>query len=163
MNQDPLLTGYACSYLKMTSVAKEGGTVINYSDRFNMPDMTGVTQPQYAQAAAAVSGTDGPPTVNGVVNDAGAGAAAPAAGAAGGMYTVPYALQSGLTKYAPMQVVPPTKISIKNFTPRYPTSAYTIATTWLPKPTVVTTLTASQTFSVKSIENTVSHWTLPYS
>lgn len=147
----------AYSYLKMISTAKEGGTVINYSSRFNMPTMTGTTPSQFAAAAAAISGTDGPDTVNNVAN---AAAPAPAAGAAGtvaaaGAFTVPYGLQSGLTKYAPMQSVPPTKITKKNFTPLYPTSKYTVATTWLAKPTILTTLTESQTFSVSSMENTV--------
>lgn len=141
-------------YLKMIATATEGGTITYYSSRFNMPGMTGTTPAEYATAAAAVSGTDGPDTVNAVANNA--GAAAPAAGAAGGAYTVPYALQSGLTKYAPMQGVPPTKITLKNFSPMYPTSAYTIATTFLPKASIVTTMTESQTFKVTSIENTVS-------
>ncbi|KAI7362736.1 hypothetical protein KC336_g21656, partial [Hortaea werneckii] len=35
-------------------------------------------------------------------------------------------------------------------------SAVTIATTWLPNPTIVTTVTASQTFSVSSMENTAA-------
>lgn len=121
-----------------------------------MPGMTGTTPTEYATAAAAVSGTGGPETVNQVANAA--PAANPDAAAVGGVgaYTVPYALQSGLTKYAPMQSVPPTKITLKNFTPLYSTSKYTVATTWLAKPTILTTLTESQTFSVSSMENTVS-------
>jgi hypothetical protein len=55
-----------------------------------------------------------------------------------------------------MQQIPPTKISLKDFTPLYPSSAYTVATTWLPKPSIVTTLTEVQTWSVKSSINHVS-------
>merc|ERR1711939_578933 len=69
---------------------------------------------------------------------------------------VPYPLQTGLTKYAPMQPIPPTKITKKQYSPLYPTSAVTIATTWLPNPTIVTTVTASLTFSVSSMENTAA-------
>ena len=121
-----------------------------------MPGMTGTTDPAYVTAAAAVSGTDGPETVNQLANNAQANPAGGAgAVAAAGAYTVPYALQSGLTKYAPMQSVPPTKITLQTLKPMYSTSKYSIATTWVAKPTILTTLTESQTFSVTSIENTV--------
>jgi hypothetical protein len=139
----------------MISVAKEGGTIINYSSRFTMTGMVGVTPPQYQQAAVALGGsTKGPPTVNSVANNA---APAPGAvGVPGADQGVPYGQQSGPTKYAPMQPVPPTKITQKNPTPLNPTSAFTIATTFLPNPTIATTITAAQTFKVSSIENTVS-------
>ena len=138
-------------FLKMISTATEGGTVINYSDRFTLTGMTGVTPPNYVSAIPG--GTAGPATVNQVANNA--GAAAPAAGAGTGD-GVPYNLQTGLTKYAPMQPIPPTKITQKKVTPLFPTSAYTVAKTWLPQASIQTTITASQTFSVQSRENTVS-------
>lgn len=135
-------------FLKMISVAAEGGQVINYSDRFTLTGMTGTTAATYADAVPA--GTKGPPTDNGVSNgDTTTGV--PAAGDTG----VPYNLQSGLTKYAPMQPIPPTKITKKQFSPLFPTSAYTIATAFLPNPSILTTVTASQTFSASSMENTV--------
>ncbi|KAK4499472.1 hypothetical protein PRZ48_009987 [Zasmidium cellare] len=143
-------------FMKMIATAKEGGTIIFYSDRFNIPTMTGTTETQYVKAAAAVSGTSGPETVNQLANNAQANPAAGGAVAAAGAYTVPYALQSGLTKYAPMQSVPPTKITLQTFKPMYSTSKYSIATTWVAKPTILTTLTESQTFSVSSIENTAA-------
>ncbi|EGP87207.1 unnamed protein product [Zymoseptoria tritici ST99CH_1A5] len=145
----PTKNGY---YLKMTSTAKSGGTIINYSDRFNIPTMTGNTPPTYAKAADAVDGTDGPPTQNNIANDV----AAAAPPAADGPFAVPYALQTGLTRYAPMQGVPPTKISAKNYTPLHPTSSYKVATAFLPTATVQKTVTQSQTFSVSSRENTVA-------
>ena len=144
-----LKNGY---YLKMISTAKEGGTVTNYSNRFSITGMTG-TNP--ATVPSTITGTAGPDTVNAVANGAAAAAANPAA-ADGGLYDVAYADQTGLTKYAPMQGIPPTKITAKNFSPKYPTSSVSIATTWLPKPTVQTTMTQTQTFSVSSMENTAA-------
>lgn len=141
-------------YLKMISTAKEGGTVTNFSGRFSIEGLTGTTAANAVTGAQAVTGTDGPDTIDNVANDA--AAAAPAAGAGDDMYGIAYADQSGLTKYAPMQGVPPTKITAQNFSPKYPTSSVSIATTWLPKPTVQTTMTQTQTFSVSSMENTVS-------
>lgn len=128
----------------------------NYSSRFSMTGMTGANPATAAAAVQALEGsTKGPDTVNNVGNNAAAGAAG--ANAAGGAaFTVAYNLQTGLTKYAPMQPVPPTKITKKNPTPLNPTSAYSVATTWMPRPTILTTLTASQTFSASSRENTVS-------
>jgi hypothetical protein len=143
------------SYFKMISVAIDGGTITNYSDRFTVTGMTAVTPEVYAKAAAGVDGTDGPETEDNIANAAPAAGAGVAAGAA--EYTVPYALQTGLTKYAPMQSVPPTKITLKNFTPLYPTSSYKIATAALPVGTIATTITQSQTFSVAIQENTVRH------
>lgn len=139
-------------FLKMISVATGGGQVINYSNRFSISGMTGTAAATYKDAVPG--GTDGPDGEDNAANNADSGAATSAAGTGDG---VPYPLQTGLTKYAPMQPIPPTKITKKQYSPLYPTSAVTIATTWLPTPSIVTTVTASQTFSVSSMENTVCH------
>jgi len=136
----------------MTSTAAAGGTVINYSSRFTLTGMTGSFSPAVTTALASVSGTAGPATVNNVA------AAAPAAGAgtaAAGEFGVPYTLQTGLTKFAPMQPVPPTSITATNTAPLWPTSSVVFASTFLPIPSQVTTLTQAQTFSVSSHANTV--------
>ncbi|TKA31360.1 hypothetical protein B0A50_02205 [Salinomyces thailandicus] len=137
-------------FLKMISVASEGGTVINYSKRFSITGMTGTTPDTYANAVP--DGTDGPDTEDETTNDVSADTAAAGQGA----YTIPYNLQSGLTKYAPMQPIPPTKITKNGYSRLYPTSSVSTATTWLPQATILTTMTASQTFKVSSIENTAS-------
>jgi hypothetical protein len=141
----------------MISTAKDGGTITNFSGRFSISGMTGTTPPTYEAAAKAVTGTDGPAAIDAIANNVAGAAPAAAAGPADqAAFAVPYAMQTGLTKYAPMQSTPPTKISVKNFSPLHPTSAFTIATTWMKKPTVVTTFTQSQTHSVSSRENPVS-------
>ena len=111
--------------------------------------MTGTFPANVLAGAKAVTGTDGPPTVNQVANNANA------ATAAASDYAVPYTMQTGLTKFAPMQPVPPSKITKASPTPQYPTSAVSLASTILPTPEQVTTMTMSQTFSVSSMENTV--------
>ena len=154
----PTLAGSTANgyFLRMISTSTEGGNVINYSNRFTITGMTGTTPAAGVAAVTALNGaTAGPATVNSVSNNADA-AAGTTAVADAGVYATPYNLQSGLTKYAPMQPVPPTKITAKNVTPLFPTSAVTVATTWLPLPSIVTTMTLSQTFSVSSMENTVS-------
>lgn len=147
----------------MISTAKDGGTITNYSDRFTVTGLTGNTPPQFEKAISGLSSTDVPETQNdlaaaGAAAGAGAGAAV---GAAAGAFGTPYAEQEGLTKYAPMQSIPPTKITLKGYTPKYPTSSFKVATEALPAGTIVTTITQSQTFSVQIQENTVSHPTRP--
>ncbi|TKA35090.1 hypothetical protein B0A54_14599 [Friedmanniomyces endolithicus] len=143
-------------FLQFTSVASEGGTVINYSSRFTVTGMNGRTGAAQIAGVTALNGaTTGPTTVNSVNNGAAAGGGG-AAAVGGSQFTVPYNLQTGLTKYAPMQPVPPTKITVNQYTPLNPTSAYTVATTWMPRPSIATTLTAAQTFSVSSMENTAA-------
>ncbi|KAM3419872.1 hypothetical protein BST61_g3201 [Cercospora zeina] len=147
---DPTISGNVKNsfYLKMTSVAKEGGQVINFSDRFSISGLTGTAPASVVTAMKSVTGSAGPATIDQVSNNAGAGA-----GADAGSFDVPYAEQSGPTRYAPMQGIPPTKITVNKFTPLHPTSPYTIATTWLPIATIQTTITQTQTFHVSSIEN----------
>lgn len=144
------------SFLKMISVAKTGGTVINYSSRFTLTGMTGVFPANVKAGIAALgSSTSGPATQNNI-------AAAhpqnpvPGAPAQAGPYSVPYTLQTGLTRYAPMQPQPGTKITKDKASMQWPTSGYDKAMTFLGPPKVFTTFTESQTFSVGSIENTVS-------
>ncbi|PLB47025.1 putative beta-1,6-glucan boisynthesis protein [Aspergillus steynii IBT 23096] len=74
-----------------------------------------------------------------------------------GAYTIPYQLQSGPTKYAPMAKKPRSTIPARSSpTPQFPTSAYSVATAYLPAPTVKATLSAARTYSVVSVENTAS-------
>lgn len=132
--------------------------MINYSDRFTVTGMTGVTPPNVVKAVPG--GTSGPPAVNNFV--AGAGAGNVAAGEVvppAGDYSEAFNSQVGSIKYAPMQPFPPTKITAKGKpTPQFPTSAFTIATARMPPPTVISTITESNTFHAMTMENTVSTW-----
>jgi len=70
-------------------------------------------------------------------------------------HTVPYGMQTGLTKYAPMPKRAGTTIADRSPTPQYPPFPFSIATTYLPAPTVQYTDTAYLTWTTHSIENTV--------
>lgn len=70
-------------------------------------------------------------------------------------HDVPYGEQTGLTKYAPMPKRAGTTIATKSATPQYPPFPFSIATTYLPPPTVQYTDTAYATWTAHSIENTV--------
>ncbi len=134
------------------STATAGGTVTNFSNRFTLTGMTGTFSAAVTAALKDVVGTTGPDRINQVA------AAAPAAGAgaaAAGAWGTPYNEQEGLTRYAPMQPVPGTKITATNTAPLWPTSSVVLASTFLPVPSIVTTLTQAGTFSVSSHANTV--------
>ncbi|KAJ5733378.1 hypothetical protein N7493_002164 [Penicillium malachiteum] len=76
-------------------------------------------------------------------------------------HTIPYGEQLGPTKYAPMPKRAGTTIADRSPTPQYPPFPFTIATTYLPAPTVVYTDTAYATWTAHSIENTAAPAPMP--
>ncbi|KAF1976148.1 hypothetical protein BU23DRAFT_456520 [Bimuria novae-zelandiae CBS 107.79] len=143
-------------YVKIIATGAKGGTYTFFSDRFSMNGMTAEFSPALVTALKKVSGTAGPADVDTTVKDAAA-----VADVADEEYEVEYTMQTGATRYAPMQPIPPTKITAKTAKPQYPTSSVKIATTKLPTPSQQTTITQSQTHKVSSIENTVAAAPMP--
>jgi Yeast cell wall synthesis protein KRE9/KNH1 len=146
-------------FIKVMSAAT-GGVVTNFSPRFSLTGMTGVFPPAVTAGLKTVSGTDGPDTINQVTSpQVGANPAAPAGAAE---FDVPYTMQTGQVKYAPMPMIPGTKITAKNRSPQHPTSAYTVYRTGQGPPNAITTMTDIQTFVVSSREATVCRPTLHF-
>lgn len=114
--------------------------------------MTGTFPDTVVTAMKSVSGTDGPKSQDQTTGDD-AAAANPDAGE----FAVEYTMQTGATRYAPMQPLPPTKISKKSASAQYPTSSVNIARAVMPTPKIQTTITQSRTHSVESKVNTVRH------
>jgi hypothetical protein len=132
----------------MVSTATKGGTVTNYSPRFSFQKMTTTFNAAIEAALKTVTGTDSPARVDATSETVET--------PEDGVYDVEYTMQTGETRYAPMQKIPPTKITKKDTEPLHPTSSVATATVPLPNPKQLTTLTQSQTFSIKSVVNTVS-------
>jgi len=152
-------------FLKITSAPLSGtGTVVNYSQRFSVSGMTGAWPSPAIKAAFAATGgtlTAVPATVNTVTNGV-PNAPAPGGGVADGQFGVSYQFQTtGLTKYAPMQLRPGSTITATNTAPLFPASLFTVAPTYLPTPSIVTTTTQPVTFSVTSIVNPASPAPMP--
>lgn len=149
----PLTTGGdtpLAYFFMLVSTVTAGGTVTDFSDRFTLTGMTGTFSTTVTEALADISGDSGPVGINTF-------AAAATTAAEAGSFTIPYYLQTGLIKYAPMQPLPGTKITATGTpTPLYPTSSYSTATTYLASPSITLTVTDSQTFSVSSAENTIA-------
>ena len=147
------------SFLQIVSTSTTGGQVINYSARFSLSSMTGTLPATVIAAINALPAgtTTGPATSNSGLTDPATPADGAAAGTYSNSYVVPYTMQTGPIRYAPMQPVPGTQITAQSASMAYPTSSVSVATTYLPPATQwQTTMTQSQTFSVASIENTVS-------
>ncbi|RPA93154.1 cell wall synthesis [Choiromyces venosus 120613-1] len=68
---------------------------------------------------------------------------------------IPYTLQTGPTRYAPMQTQPGQSITATETRRQYPTSAYTIFTTKGPIPNIQATITQGWDYTVTSKINTV--------
>lgn len=132
----------------MISVMKTGGRVTNYSNRFTLKGVTGVFPAAVITGLKSVTTTDGPATQKDTTE------ALPAPAEAGD-FGVPYLEQTGIMKFAPMQKLPPTKITKKDMKPLYPTTSFQIARTWLPTPKQRSTTTQSRTYKFSSMENTV--------
>ncbi|EON66062.1 hypothetical protein W97_05305 [Coniosporium apollinis CBS 100218] len=136
-------------FLQMISVMKTGGRVTNYSNRFTLKGVTGVFPAAVITGLKSVTTTDGPATQKDTAE------ALPAPAEAGD-FGVPYLEQTGIMKFAPMQKLPPTKISKKDMKPLFPSTSFQIARTWLPTPKQKTTTTQSRTYKFSSMENTVA-------
>ncbi|KAI4162209.1 MAG: hypothetical protein LQ342_004229 [Letrouitia transgressa] len=155
------------SFLKIHAATTHGLESISLSDRFSINGMTGTFPTAVLDGLAKLSDSPAlqiqkrdpqapaaPPAGGAAAAGAApvAPAAAPAAGAAGAGgpgapadYAVPYTLQTGLIRYAPMQKPPGTHITAKMASRKYPTSSVRIATTFLPTPSQTTTFTMALT------------------
>ncbi|KAI9650341.1 Cell wall synthesis protein kre9 precursor [Ciborinia camelliae] len=136
----------------MIATATAGGTVTVYSNRFSISGMTGTFGSTFT-----ITGTAGPDTVNTVADTT----AAASSTAEAGSFGIPYQSQTGLTKYAPMGLMPGTTITATNTSPQYPTSSVPIATDYLTSATIQTTLTEAQTASFSSHPNTGAAASMP--
>ncbi|ATZ58626.1 hypothetical protein BCIN_16g03510 [Botrytis cinerea B05.10] len=136
------------------------GTVTVYSNRFSISGMTGTFAATYT-----ITGTAGPATVNNVADTAVTSSSSSSSSSSGttddGVYGTPFQSQTGLTRYAPMGLMPGTTITATNTEPQYPTSSVALATTYLSSATIDTTLTQAQTASFTSHANTVAAASMP--
>lgn len=71
-------------------------------------------------------------------------------------FTVPYTLQTGRTRYAPMQTQPGTAVTHTMYSTRYPSSAYTPYASLSPSPNVYSTITPGWSYPVTSLYNTAA-------
>ncbi|KAH3669435.1 hypothetical protein OGAPHI_001556 [Ogataea philodendri] len=122
-------------YIQIYASFGSSSYTIHYTPRFQLKGMTG---------SLAASGSGDPP-------------AAQTAGVSESVdsksFTVPYTLQTGKTRYAPMQLQPGSTITATSWSRRFPTSAVTYFTTIAGTPSVYSTKTPGWSYTMSSLVN----------
>lgn len=129
------------------------GVTIHYTNRFQLTGMSWsgstFTAPggsTFPAALFSVTGDTPSPQVN--VGGEGTTAAIDSKS-----FTVPYTLQTGKTRFAPMQTQPGTSVSYTMYSTRHATSAYTPYASLSPSPNVYSTITPGWSYTVASSFN----------
>lgn len=123
-------------YVQIYAPLNDGnGRIIQYSPRVILNDMTGTYEP---------SGNGAPPAGEVSYNDA---------SLISKSFTVPYTLQTGRTRYAPMQLQPGSTITATTWSRRFPTSAVTYFSTITGQPNVSSTITPGWSYTMSSLVN----------
>lgn len=132
-------------YFQVYAAYAQQGYSIHYSERFQLKGMSGPSTIK----ATATGDTPGPQvSIEGVD---GAGGAINSKS-----FSITYTLQTGKTRYAPMQMQPGSTITHSKYSTRYPTSAVTYYSTKAKTPVVMSTITPGWSYSVKSFTNLAS-------
>ncbi|BFZ60461.1 Cell wall synthesis protein kre9 precursor [Saitoella coloradoensis] len=160
MSVDEGIGGDGYYFIKMLQTTTDAQTVVTYSPRFKLSGMTGVFD-AVVSAGLASSETDTP---SGTTPAALGGSSSSTAATADTSVTISLpmtfnlALQTGLTRTAPAIPWPQTKITAQttDVAPLYPTSEYTVYTTYGAIPTIVTTITSSAPYTYEVAANAAS-------
>ena len=134
-------------YIQIFAVYPTGYS-IHYSYRFQLSGMTGGDEasgsiddsPPSAQYSFKNTGTDTETEVVPATIDSAS-------------FTVPYTLQTGRTRYAPMQTQPGSRVTATTWTRKFPTSAVSFYKTVMPSPVVYSTITPGWSYSRTSYLN----------
>lgn len=139
--QNSVPNGYY--YFQIYVTFTNGGTTIHYSPRFKLTGMSGPT------ATLDVTETGSVPADQASGFDT-------ATTADSKSFTVPYTLQTGKTRYAPMQMQPGTKVTATTWSMKFPTSAVTYYSTKAGTPNVASTITPGWSYTAESAINYAS-------
>lgn len=145
----------AVYFLRFYSVMTTGGIAVTYSGRFRLTGMTGSFAADVSSENADASGTPSGSTPATTQAAAATGAAYTGTAFVSGSALSAYLSQTGRTHSAPMQPVPGTTVTADLSSPQrlFPTSSYSIFTTYGATPYAVTTLTPSRVFTGTSMPN----------
>lgn len=135
-------------FIQVYAVYPSDGYSIHYTPRFKLSNMSGKST-TFTFSASLFSVTGDSPLA---VSDA-AGTATAINSAS---FSVTYTLQTGKTKYAPMQTQPDTTVTASTYSRRHATSAYTPYTSISPSPNAYSTITPGWDYTPTSKVNTAS-------
>lgn len=139
-------------YIQIYAEVSDGFT-IHYSQRFTLDGMTGSYEPSVGSVSDPPSGQtsiaqDGQTAVASIDSKS---------------FSVSYTLQTGLTRYAPMQLQPGTSVT-KNkssWSRKYATSAVSYFTSIRPSPSQLSTITPGWSYTMSSAVNYASAAAFP--
>ncbi|ODQ67972.1 cell wall synthesis KRE9KNH1 [Nadsonia fulvescens var. elongata DSM 6958] len=123
-------------FFQVYALKADKSSLWRYSARFTLSGMTGT-------ARKATSGSDTTRPAGGSV----AGSTVTSGAEYSASFTVPYPLQSGPTKFAPMQQQPGTKVTVSVASRRFPTSAVTYYSSVRKSPDAVSTITPGWSYT----------------
>ncbi|RCK57991.1 Cell wall synthesis protein KRE9 [Candida viswanathii] len=129
-------------YFQIYTVFNSGGVTIHYSPRFRLTGMTGPTGTLVVTKTGSAPDSYVSGFASATVNSA--------------SFTVPYTLQTGKTRYAPMQTQPGSTVTATTWTMQFPTSAVTYYSTKLASPVVMSTITPGWSYTAESAVNYAS-------
>jgi hypothetical protein len=129
-------------YFQVYALFDDGSTTINYSPRIQLQSMTGDTTTLLVSIEG--SAPDGATALIGnSINSA--------------SFSIPYTLQTGKSKFAPMQTQPGSVVTATTWTRKYATSAVTFFSTKADPPFCISTITPGWDYTPESAVN----WATP--
>ncbi|KAI3406158.2 KRE9 [Candida oxycetoniae] len=131
-------------YFQIYTMFTNGADTIHYSPRFKLTGMTGPTSTYVVTATG-----DQPGAITENYNPAGNTDFSAS-------FTVPYTLQTGKTRFAPMQMQPGSTVTATTWTRRFPSSAVTYYSTKMKSPVVQSTITPGWSYTASSDVNWAS-------
>ncbi|KAK6459928.1 cell wall synthesis protein KRE9 precursor [Scheffersomyces coipomensis] len=136
-------------FLQVYTVFLQKATTTHYSGRFQLTGMQGPTSTWKVTVTGAgpAAQTSGGNAVTTTYNSA--------------SFSIPYTLQTGLTRFAPMQTQPGSKVTATTWSIRYPTSSVTLFSTQAGSPVVYSTITPGWDYTPSSLVNWATVATYP--
>ena len=139
VEQNDVPSGYY--FIQVYTLFTNGGSTINYTPRFRLTDMEGTS----GTLVVTVTGDQPGGQTSGFGQTTGSDISK--------SFTVPYTLQTGRTRYAPMQMQPGSTVTATTWTRKFPTSAVTYYSTKHTKPVVHSTITPGWSYTASSEVN----------
>lgn len=129
------------------------GQSIHYSSRFTLSGMSGSSTTQVLNGTPVtlvLDDAESAPTPQINIGGDGSGSIDTRS------FTVPYTMQTGKTRYAPMQSQPGSTVTMTTWSRQFPTSSVLYALTFLLIPSILTTITPGWSYTMKSAPNWAS-------
>ena len=128
-------------FLQINGLVNSNNYAIHYSPRFLLKNMAGTV------GTNTYTGTEAPTAQYNLPDKGGSGTIDSAS------FTVPYTLQTGISRFAPMQMQPNTSVTRTTWSNRYPTSAVTYYSTFRKSMQQKTTITPGWSYTFTSDYN----------